>query len=257
MAHRFTIFRIVLVFATIFIFIRTSDAANVVAIWLMDEGNGKEIKDSSGNKHTGEFFGNPEWTNGKIGKGIRFHGAPDHIEVPDPDHKLTPKHITMVAWVNLDNVTGTHSILEQYDWAGNLGAHCWRTVDTAVFWAPIWGVDSIIAQGGTLKAGQWMHVAATYDGQDAKAWINGEVAVTATDAQKRDLAPSNKTLSIGVRGDTKDIHWMQGILDEIAMFDEVLKDTEIKNIMTKGLSLYMAVSPEGKLATTWSRIKAF
>jgi len=105
---------------SVFTLIGKSHAAELVAMWLMDEGKGKEIHDDSGNEHTGEFFGNPEWTGGKFGKGIQFHGAPDHIEVPDPDHKLTPKHITMVAWLKLDNVSGTHSILEQYDWAGDL-----------------------------------------------------------------------------------------------------------------------------------------
>ena len=246
----------ILTLATAFTFIRTSDAANVVAAWLLDEGKGEEIKDASGNGHTGEFFGNPEWTDGKLGKGIRFHGAPDHIEVPDPDHKLTPKHITLVCWLNLDNVSGNHSILEQYDWAGDLGTYAWRTNGVALQFYVIWGVDAPNANGGTLNANEWMHVAATYDGADIKTWINGKVAATATGS--RDLNPSNKSLSIGVRGDTKDIHWMQGVMDEIAIFDEALTEKEIQDIMNspRGLAgLYLAVNPKGKMATTWSYIK--
>jgi len=249
-------FGIILMLATFLIFIRMSDAANVVAIWLLDEGKGQEIKDASGNGHTGEFFGKPEWTDGKIGKGIRFHGAPDHIEVPDPDHKLTPKHITMVCWLNLDNVSGNHSILEQYDWAGDLGTHAWRTNGTALQFYVIWGTNAPNANGGTLKAKEWTHVAATYDGADIKSWINGKVVATATGS--RDLNPSNKSLSFGVRGDTKDVHWMQGVMDEVAIFDEALTEKEIQDIMNapKGLAgLYLAVNPEGKMATTWSYIK--
>ena len=233
-------------------------AAELVAMWLLDEGTGEKIRDDSGNGHTGEFFGNPEWTNGKFGKGIQFHGASDHIEVLDPDHKLTPKHITMVAWLNLDNVSGNHSILEQYDWAGNLGTHAWRTNGTALQFYVIWGTDAPYADGGTLKAGEWMHVAATYDGANIKTWIDGQVVATATDPNKRDLNPSDKSLSIGVRGDTKDVHWMQGALDEIAIFDEALTEKEIQQIMNapSGLSgIYLAVSPKDKLATTWCKIK--
>ncbi|MBC8233415.1 hypothetical protein H8E77_28030 [bacterium] len=51
----------------------------------------------------------------KFGKGIQFHGAPDHIEVPDPEHQLTSKHITLLCWVKLSDDTGTHAIMEQYD----------------------------------------------------------------------------------------------------------------------------------------------
>jgi len=109
-----------------------------------------------------------------------------------------------------------------------------------------------------LKAGEWMHVAATYDGANIKTWINGKVAATATDPQKRDLNPSNKSLSIGVRGDTKDVHWMQGVLDEIAIFDEALTEKEIQQIMNepKGLAgIYLAVSHKDKLATTWGKVR--
>jgi hypothetical protein len=257
MVQKLSIFLALLTFVTIFVFIQTSNAANIVGMWLMDEGNGEKIKDSSGKNHAGDFFGKPEWTNGKFGKGIKLHGSPDHIEISDPDNSLAPKHITMVAWVNMDNVSGSHSILEQYDWVAGLGTHCFRTVEANVTFTPVWGVDSIVCQGGVLKAGQWMHVAATYDGKDAKVWVNGEMVATGTDPQKRDLIPSNKTLSIGVRGDTKDIHWMLGTFDEIAIFDEALKENEIMNVMTKGLSIFMAVSPESKLSTAWGQIKAF
>lgn len=256
--YKITIFLIVLALANISIFIRTSDAVdfseNIVAVWLMDEGTGKEIRDSSGNGHTGEFFGNPEWTDGKFDKGIQFHGAPDHIEVPDPDHELTPKHITLVCWLKLDNVSGSHSILEQYDWAGDLGTYAWRTNGVALQFYVIWGTNAPNANGGTLKAKEWTHVAATYDGENIKTWINGKVAATAT--ASRDLNPSNKSLSFGVRGDTKDTQWMEGVLDEAAIFDEALSEEEIQDIMNNGLqSSVLAVSPSGKLATAWGSIK--
>lgn len=39
---------------------RPSSAYEIVAAWTMDEGQGREIHDSSDNGHTGEFFGDPE-----------------------------------------------------------------------------------------------------------------------------------------------------------------------------------------------------
>ena len=234
-------------------------AARVVAIWTMDDNDPKKITDATGNKYDGEILGKVKRVDGKIGKGVQFNGVGDHIEVPDPDHKLTPKHIGMVAWVKLDNVAGNHSILEQYDWAGNLGTHAWRTNGPALQFYVIWGTDAPNANGGNLKANEWMHVAATYDGENIRTWINGEMAAEFK-AAKRDLNPSDKSLSIGVRGDTKDVHWMTGILDEIGIFDEALTQKEIQDIMKdpKGLSgVYLAVvEPGGKLATAWGKIKA-
>jgi hypothetical protein len=234
-----------------------ASSAEVVAVWLMDEGSGEEIGDASGNGHTGDFFGDPGWDDGKFGKGVLFHGAPDHIEAPDPDHELTPPNITLMAWIKLDNISGTHSILEQYDWAGDLGTHVLRTNGANVEFNVIWGVEAPLAGGGTLTADEWIHVAGTYDGADLTLWIDGEKAGEGKDPQKRALNPSNKSLSFGVRGDTKDIHWMQGIIDEAAIFDEALSQNEIKNIMDNGLqSAVLAVSSSGKLATAWGRVKS-
>jgi len=238
---------------TAFTFIGNSDAAEIVAVWLLDEGNGNEIHDSSGNGHTGEFFGNPGWTDGQFGKGIQFHGAPDHIEVPDPNHELTPEHITVMSWVKLDNTSGTHSILEQYDWAPEKGAYCLRTSDTQLRFYIQKGASDVLASGGSVTANEWFHAVATYDGKKMKTWLNGEVVGTFD--RPGVIWPSDKSLSLGVRGDTKDVHWMQGVLDEIAIFDDALTEEEIQAIMNDGLSSVLAVSPSGKLATTWATIK--
>ena len=86
--------------------------------------------------------------------------------------------------------------------------------------------------------------------------VNGELVasfdVTVFDA----LMPSDKSLSFGVRGDTKDVHWMMGTLDEAAIFDEALSEEEIQNIMDSGLqAAVLAVSSSGRLATTWGSMK--
>ena len=157
-------------------FISQANAAEVIAVWTMDEtNNGKEIVDATGNKHDGEILGKVKRVDGKIGKGVQFNGAGDHIEVPDPDHKLTPAHIAMVAWVKLDNVAGNHSILEQYDWAGDLGTHAWRTNGAALQFYAIWGTTAPNANGGNLKANEWMHVAATYDGANIRLGLMGRL----------------------------------------------------------------------------------
>lgn len=45
-----------------------------------------------------------------------------------------------------------------------------------------------------------------------------------------------------------------GMINEVAIFNKALTQDEIKDIMEKGLKP-TAVSPSGKLAATWGRIK--
>lgn len=44
------------------------DMKDIVAIWLLDEGKGKEVTDASGNGHDGHFVNDPKWVEGKFGK---------------------------------------------------------------------------------------------------------------------------------------------------------------------------------------------
>jgi len=151
-----------------------SASAGIVGIWLMDENKGKEIKEATGaHKQNGAFVGGVEWeSDGKIGSAIRLDGSTGHIEVPDPDNHLTPKNITLMAWIMLDDASGTHSILEQYDWAGSFGTHAFRTEGGQLqFWV-IWGPAGENALGGQINAGEWMHVAGSYDGETIRTFIN-------------------------------------------------------------------------------------
>ena len=44
------------------------NSESIVGIWLLDEGQGKSVKDSSGNGNDGEIVG-AKWTNRKLAKG--------------------------------------------------------------------------------------------------------------------------------------------------------------------------------------------
>ena len=45
-------------------------------------------------------------------------------------------------------------------------------------------------------------------------------------------------------------------MDEVAIFHSALEQEDIQELMDVGFEQYLAVDPEGKLETTWGRIKA-
>ena len=236
-------------------------SAEVVGVWLFDENKGGTVK-GQGYNHDGEFVGGVKWEKaGKFGSAVRFNGTTGHIEIPDPEHTLTPKHITLMAWVKVDNVAGTKSILEQYDWLPKLGTHALRINGTTIQWSAVWATCTPCreAKGGEVKPKVWTHVVATYDGYRARLYQDGELAVESPKGPKKELLPSNKSLSIGVRGDTKDVHWMAGVIDEAAVFDTALSLKEIQTIFEspnglKGTVLAVG-SPQSKLTVTWGQLK--
>ncbi len=232
--------------------------AEIVGAWLFDEGSGATTKDATGQQADGELLGGADWDTGRFGGGILFDGSTGHVQIPDPDQVLIPPNMTAMAWVKLESVAGNHSILEQYDWAGDLGAYAFRTNGAALQCYVIWGVDAPVAQGGTLATDVWTHCAFSYDGSTLLVFQDGE-QVGELSPPNGDLNPSNKSLSVGVRGDTKDVHWMAGVMDEVALFDTALPADEIKAIATADASLaatVLGVDVNDKAAVRWAMLKS-
>lgn len=73
------------------------DPANVVGLWLFDEGKGNVATDASENGLDGEFEGKPKWVNGKFGKGLELDGAGAHVVIPT--HENPRGAITVSIWV--------------------------------------------------------------------------------------------------------------------------------------------------------------
>jgi len=54
--------------------------ADVVALWLFDEGSGDTAKDSSGNGHDGKIMSTPKWVDGMFGKALSFNGKDNYVD---------------------------------------------------------------------------------------------------------------------------------------------------------------------------------
>ncbi len=104
----------------------------------------------------------------------------------------------------------------------------------------------------TLSAGKWHFISWVYDEQKnvRQIYVNG-----VSDSQ--DKPPSayqaDHPLWIGRYYDLARV--FSGLIDEVAIFNVVLTEGDIKTIMTKGLEGMLAVSPRSKLTTTWAKIK--
>ena len=66
---------VLMLLLSIFCYFRiTSANADPIGVWLFDEGNGKIVKDVSGNEHHGEIVGEVAWANGKFESALEGDG---------------------------------------------------------------------------------------------------------------------------------------------------------------------------------------
>src|SRR5215218_11433284 len=86
--------------------VRVSNSApppppGLVAGWSFNESLGTTINDVSGNGNTATSHGDPTWTAGRYGGGLRFDGANDYLTAPNsPTLNISGNAMTLSMWIN-------------------------------------------------------------------------------------------------------------------------------------------------------------
>lgn len=230
----------------------------LVGYWPLDEANvaGKEAKDVIGKNH-GTFLGGPKMVAGKVGKALEFNGA-EAIEIPGTDslNFAGKKELTAMVWVNAKNNSPVVGVV-----AGCCGL-IFGQRDSEGFALRFDGrnagqeMEFIVHSGGwdgdggfgapTFKEGEWHHMTGVVSGTKMFLYVDG--AFLKEGVVGGAIVSKSSETEIGKAGDGGFI----GSIDEVAVYDRALTADEIKmNYTAKGL----AVTPGGKLATSWATLK--
>lgn len=222
---------------------------DILGIWTMDEGSGKEVKDLSGNGHDGEIVGNVKWVDGKSGKALEFSGG--NVKVPHKED-MNLETFSMMAWLNVPKVVAPYQMV--------MGKEAWPNRNYSMWLLPekvnvgiTEPADRQTQSAAVVVDGKWHHVAATYDKKFLKLYVDGEVS--------NQIALTSKPLTcdapfmIGAQPPAGSGP-VQGIIDEVSVFKVGLADEDVKKIMNEGLKkLVTSVDSSRKLVETWGNIK--
>jgi len=199
---------------------------DLVGHWTMDSDDivSGKVLDKSGNGNDATIHGAVQ-SKGHLGEGLYFDGTDDYLETDYTDHLPI---WTISAWIKADvdprtdrdagPVMKQENILISYDHRGS----SFRTaagLSVGGIWYP--------ASFGTLTGGNWYHLAASYDGETLRSYIDG-VPVTQNTDPSGDADVSTHSLKIGKHAVNE--FFYQGIIDEVRVYSGVLSDDEIQNL---------------------------
>lgn len=238
------------------------DPGTIEGLWLFDEGNGGVARDSSRNGRDGAITG-AKWVDGKFGKALEFDGVDDMVVITgyfgvggkDP-------RSTVFWWKGSDAI--------QHSWVKwgieSTGQKYYIRGDTTVAGKVTLRVEVQNGQSyGSINVcdGVWHHLAVVLPKgsdsvKDHLLYVDGvpEVNPAGTDLN---MDTDSKATEVHIGARVTDHAFAKGIIDEVAIFKAALSVDDVKNIITRGLDKALnltAVFPAGKLAVTWSRIKA-
>ncbi len=229
------------------------DAKSIVGLWLFDDGKGDTAKDSSGNGNDAKIVNGVKWATGQIGGALDFDGADDVLNIQDNDNLNGLSDITMMSWVYLrrEVTSGTWNAIAGKNPYSN-GYLIWIQVPRQPC--------GLVYVGGTrfddwtgvdIDLKRWYHLAFTRDAKGAmKFYIDG-VLTKEGSSSAGPISTIAGPFTIG--GQSPQI--IDGMLDEVIMFNIVLAESDIKSIMTNGLLKANDVSLAGKFVECWGKLK--
>lgn len=214
----------------------TLSGVHLLAHWKLDESKGTVATDSSGNGNDGALVGNPIWRpgGGQIGGAIDLDGRGAYIRVTKPKGlDFAPGSFSVSAWVNPREVRGRWQAILEYDRASTAGSRFGLWIDTNGRFHFRVGFNTARSTR-RLNADQWHLLTATYDAstRQMRLYIDGILEGSATRPTGY-VAPSQATLTIGVRGD-ETAEFFNGYLDDVRIFGVALGVEDIQTMVGTG-----------------------
>ena len=109
----------------------------------------------------------------------------------------------------------------------------------------------------TVADGEWHHIAVTYDMEGILTYLDGESSSEMGLGEEGGIDPlqNDAPITFGVTN-TAGGEPAQGIIDEVAIFNDALSAADVESIMRNGLEqAVLAIEPSGKLAVTWGSVR--
>ncbi len=228
-----------------------------------EDFDGTTVLEKSGRNYDGEINGDVTQSNdGKFGKAAQF-AAGSFLDLDGSNVKaedIPTEGMSLLAWINVESVSDM-ALFNARATDGTWLIHPEARGDGNFRWlnrGPNPGRTIFDIRAGENKANEWQHYAGTYSRADALAvlYINGE-KVGEEAARLDTLIADNWGQGARVGVNIDDNRPFTGLMDDLNLWKRGLSAEEVNDIMNNGLGATLtAVEAQGKLATTWGRLKA-
>ena len=220
-----------------------------------DKDNGDKVMDASENNLEATLHGATWSKDGKIGGCIHLADTEKYLEIDSVPQLDITDELTIQTWFYPEQDQGDSNLMGRRT-SDNKGRYVlqWSSQHIGApqieTWIDIGGFKGT-RNSQTIKPdlNTWHHVASTFDGGMVRQYINGELDVAF------DLAGEINSVDVVFRigRSQTPLAGSVGFVDEVAIYSRALTQDEIKLDMNNGV--FFAVSPGGKIATTWGNLK--
>ena len=245
---------------------------SIVLYLPFDEGAGATAEDFSGNGNDGKIMGG-EWTDGKTGGGLAILEAGQYVEITHSESLNLSEAISITAWVktNYDSSPGSGHygafVAGSNTGFGEGADEGWGTESVNFAYHTTGQMHTNTKHGGgwsselnipvSYKADEWHHVALVLDGSKGSRTLFFDGEEVGTDNGYTPAVDLMWFVGHGHRGGAGGTEYLDGVIDEVCIFNEVLTQQEIADVRDGKLSeILLTVTPQGRFASLWGAIKS-
>ncbi len=225
--------------------------ATLVAYWNYNEGSGNVLYNTYGSDANDGVITGATYTSGRPGAGdaLDFSGSGgNYVLVAEDNFAFGKSDFTISTWFNaseIDPEDNTHKFMfSTYDGAGGFtntgytlslvrgGLSTTGRAEFKVF-GDASGPATVISNNA-LDDGSWHNVVGVVSNGNLSLYIDG-VLQTSTDSYATDtIANPSQNLTIGRQRESSTLHNFDGLLDDTAVFDIALDQSQITTLYTQG-----------------------
>ncbi len=149
------------------------------------------------------------------------------MSFPNEERLQLSGPVTAALWANLDRIEGMPVLLSFGHFEGP--GYWIQLFSGSIRWYI--GKQRIL-DAGQFPTGAWHHLAATYDGQTSRLYVDGKL-VGQADVGQPDLAPWPGELRIGQYADIGAPYQTRGMIDDVQVYQRALPESEVAALAQK------------------------
>lgn len=203
----------------------------LIGSWRFDEGSGTVAADDSGNGNDGTLYNmSTPWITGRYNYALNFDGSDDYVDCGNDSifNVSATNAFTISCWIRPNDLSSEQGII------GKMVGGSWATATYAITITSNGYVKITVGNGSSystvslpascFSVGEWVHIAATYDGHDLRGYVNGEEKASNEDIDYT-LASNAASLKIG-----QVYYYFDGDIDEVRLYNQALNASEIMTV---------------------------
>lgn len=218
--------------------------AGLLGHWTFDDENvsGRLVRDRAG-AFDGTIQGEFDLSSSPPALVLDGSSTFVRLELPGGSASLPRRELTAEAWVAINQGTAWGGLLGYMQDNGNFEKGWVLGYDDSHFSIALSSGQLTYLRGETeFQPGTWYHVAGSYDGQELKLYVNGQLDAASTE-QSGDIVYAASTFVAGTYEDDNEFFPLDGSLHDLKLYNTALSARQIRENFESGRELFPVQEP--------------